>query len=139
MMKMDNDKNKNIEGDEGGTPSDNIVIEERHRFGFFEIVFLVSLNAIGDALEFFDLTGIGAVVGVIVDFIVGPTVTFYLFLKGTPRVLSRNAMAQGAELIPFLDILPIRTTIIILTILATNNPERWGKFMGLAKAVTVKK
>lgn len=116
--------------------SDAPVIDDQHRFGFVEGFFLITLCAVGDAFELFDLTGIGVIIGLVVDFLVGPLITLYLFLKGTPRVVSRNAIAQAVEIIPYLDLLPIRTVVIILTIMGTNNPEKWGKYIGLANAVS---
>ena len=116
--------------------SDAPVIDDQHRFGFVEGFFLITLCAVGDAFELFDLTGIGVIVGLLVDFLVGPLITIYLFLKGTPRVVSRNAIAQAVEIIPYIDLLPIRTVVIILTIMGTNNPEKWGKYIGLANAVS---
>lgn len=116
--------------------SDAPVIDDQHKFGFLEGFFLITINAVGDIFELFDLTGIGVIIGLVVDFIVGPLITLYLYLKGTPRVVSRNALAQAAEIVPYIDLLPMRTVVMILTILGTNNPERWGKYIGLANAVT---
>lgn len=118
---------------EGSSP------DKQHRFSFIEGFFLIAFNAIGDALELLDLTGVGVIVGFLVDALIGLPTILYLYLKGVPRVVSKNALANGVEMIPFVDILPIRTTIIILTILATNNPEKWGKFMGIAKTVSSRK
>lgn len=96
------------------------------RFDVIESFFLISVNLLGDALELLDLTGIGVIAGVIVDFINGPLTVGYLFIKGVPRAIGKNTLAQGIEFIPGLDILPIRTTVIILTILQTNHPGKFG-------------
>jgi hypothetical protein len=96
------------------------------RFDFIEIIFLISLCGAADALELLDLTGVGIVIGLLVDFGVGPATVMYLWLKGTSH-LGKNAIAQGIELIPVLDVLPIRTTAIILTILAVNHPKMFEK------------
>ncbi|GEM_PF-6176238 len=125
-----------MDNEEKAIESNIPVIQDNHRFGFVESFFLISFNLIGDALEILDITGVGAIVGFLVDFLIGLPTLLYLYLKGTPRVVSRNAIANGIELIPFLDISPTRTIVIILTILATNNPEKWGKYMGLANAIT---
>jgi len=96
------------------------------RFDFIEIIFLVSLCGAADAFELLDLTGVGIIVGLLVDFAAGPATVMYLWLKGTPH-LGKNAIAQGVELIPVLDVLPIRTTAIILTIIAVNHPRMFEK------------
>ena len=108
--------------------------DSRPHIGFIEGFFLISFNAIGDLLELFDLTGVGMVIGLIVDFVNGPITVGWLWFRGIPMV-SRNAIAQGIELVPGLDILPIRTTAIILTIITINHPE-WMKKLGLAGEIT---
>lgn len=115
------------------------ILEKKHQFGLVESIFLISANLIGDAVEFFGITGVGVFLGVIVDFFITPAVLLYLFFKGTPRVLSRNALMQAAEFFPYIDIIPFRTTIIILTILGANYPQTWGRLVGLADAVISKR
>lgn len=95
--------------------------------------FLISINVLGDLLELFDLTGFGVIVGMAVDFLVGPIVILWLWMRGIPLV-ERNAIAQAVELIPGLDILPIRTVAIILTIITVNHPE-WMQKLGLGGKV----
>jgi len=106
------------------------------RFDFIEIIFLVSLCGAADALELLDLTGVGIIVGLLVDFAAGPATIIYLWLKGSSHI-GKNAIAQGVELIPGLDVLPIRTTAIILTIIAVNHPKMFEK-AGVAGKVAQK-
>lgn len=106
------------------------------RFDFIEIIFLVSLCGAADVLELLDLTGVGIIIGFAVDFVAGPATVMYLWLKGTSH-LGKNAIAQGVELIPVLDVLPIRTTAIILTIIAVNHPKMFEK-AGIAGKIAQK-
>lgn len=114
--------------------SDGPILEKKHQFGLIESVFLISANLIADAFEFLGVTGIGVFFGMILDFFITPATLLYLFFKGTPRVIGKNALMQVLEFFPYIDILPFRTTIIILTILGANHPQTWGKIIGLANA-----
>lgn len=109
--------------------------EEGPRFNFIESGFLVISNLVGDILELFDLSGVGVIVGLLVDFVNGPMTVIYLWLKGVDKAVGKNALAQAAELIPLIDLLPIRTTAIILTIIATNHPEWIEKISGHSELI----
>ena len=112
----------------------------RPRFDIIESFFLIAFNALGDIAELLDITGVGVVVGLAVDFINGPLTVMYLWIKGVPRTVGKNALAQTVELFPFIDILPIRTVAIVYTILITNHPERFRKLQSaLSFAKKVKK
>ena len=109
-------------------------------FDFIEGFFLISINLIVDGIEWTELTGIGIILAFLVDFIIGPITILWLWFKGVPMI-GRNAVAQGVELIPGLDLLPIRTTAVVLTIIATNKPKTFDKagFVGkVAKKVLTK-
>jgi len=113
------------------------------RFGFVESFFLIGVNLIADILEvFFDLTGVGVVVSFAIDWIIGPSTILWLFLKGVDGVVGRNAIAQAVELVPFIDMLPVRTVAILITILATNYPDKFKTFariMNVGKKLKGKK
>ncbi|BCX15913.1 MAG: hypothetical protein KatS3mg098_142 [Candidatus Parcubacteria bacterium] len=109
--------------------------ENNPRFNFVEIIFLAGLNLIGDLLELLDLSGFFIFVGLIVDFFTGPITIIYLWLKGIKGVVGKNAIAQVSEFIPLIDILPVRTTAIVLTIIATNHPEWIEKISGHSELI----
>jgi hypothetical protein len=122
---QDNEEYDDVEEGEEDEEIDES-LETGPRFNVAESFFLISFNLLGDILELFDLTGVGAVVGLIVDFVNGPFTVGYLFVKGVKKAVGKNAIAQAAELVPFLDLLPIRTVVITLTIMKTNHPEKYG-------------
>ena len=100
--------------------------QDRPHFSFIEAFFLIAINIIADLVELLDLTGVGAIIGFVVDWIIGPTAIFWLWMKGIDMI-GRNTVAQALEFIPYVDILPIRSIAIILTIIATNKPELFEK------------
>ena len=109
---------------------------ETIHFDFIEGFFLISINLIADGIKLLELTGIGIILAFLVDFIIGPITILWLWFKGVPMV-GRNAVAQGVELVPGLDLLPIRTTAVVLTIMATNKPQTFDK-VGFAGKVAKK-
>jgi len=106
--------------------------DKKSQFNFIEQVLFLSINILGDLIELFDLTGVGAVFGSLVDFICGPLTLVYFWFKGAPNIIGKNAIAQAVELIPFIDLLPIRTVVTFLNM----NPKYTKKFEDFIGKVT---
>ena len=96
-------------------------LQQGPHFDFVDSLFYLSMAILSDLL---DGTWIAR-------FFFAPATLMWLYLKGVDAAISKNAIAQGIELIPAVGFLPISTIAAILTIWATNNPESFGKFFGI--------
>ncbi len=94
-------------------------------FDGVDIFFYIALAVLGD---------IGDSVWIF-RFFFGPLTILWLYLKGVRNTISKNAIAQGVELIPILGWLPISTAAAVLTILFTNHPELFEKAGTIGKIV----
>lgn len=90
-------------------------------FDAIESVLYVSVAIISDVLDGIWIT----------RFFFGPAILLWLWLKEV-KVVGKNAVAQGIELIPIIGWLPMSTVAAVLTIMATNNPAVFEKYLGEA-------
>lgn len=110
---------------------DSTVTQGPH-FSFVESFLLILFNLIGDILDLFSPVGI---IGFFVGLIFGPVTIFWLWMKNVDAI-SKNTIAQIADMIPFIEWLPIRTVAIIFTIISVNNPKKLGKAVNAIEKVS---
>ncbi|HNW96475.1 MAG TPA: hypothetical protein PLQ44_02370 [Candidatus Paceibacterota bacterium] len=86
--------------------------QEKSKIYFVELIFIFPILIVADIFDIFSLTGIGAVLSWAADMIATGVTTVWLFWKG--RRVEWNLIANLLEFIPAVDILPIRTTMMII-------------------------
>jgi len=77
-----------------------------------ELMFIFPILIVADVVDIFSLTGIGAVLSWVMDLVATGVTTLWLFWKG--RRVEWNLVANAVEFIPVVDVLPIRTTMMII-------------------------
>lgn len=87
-------------------------LPEKSQIYLVELMFIFPILILADILDVFSLTGIGAVISWVMDLIATGVTSFWLWWKG--RRAEWNLIANLIEFIPVVDILPWRTTMMIL-------------------------
>ncbi len=106
--------------------------EYKNRFNIVEVIAWLSLAVLFDILDyFFDLP--------IADFTYTPASQVYFLLKGLPRKTQFMGLAGNAiEMIPAIDLLPIRTIDMALIFWAHWNPKSFfGKILKVEVLSTI--
>ncbi|MFA6136228.1 MAG: hypothetical protein WC705_02630 [Candidatus Paceibacterota bacterium] len=106
------------EDEEGG----NLKQKSGPHFDFVESFFYISMAILSDIFDGLWIS----------RFFFAPATLLWLYMKGLNNVISKNAIAQGVELIPVVGFLPLSTIAAVLTIWITNNPESFNKVFGVA-------
>lgn len=119
--------------------------EEQKKISLPEIIIMVMIVAGADLFDVFvDLAAAVPVIGQIllfanwfVDIFVFAVVQFWLIIKGGIGFKKQATVLAGnlIEMIPFLDILPIRTTALLVAIYMINHPGIAEKLTPAGKAV----
>ena len=122
----ESNETENKEGETGenedGTSEKIESLQQGPRFDFMESFFYVSMAVLSDIFDGLWIS----------RFFFAPATLLWLYMKGLNNVISKNAIAQGVELIPVIGFLPLSTIAAILTIWVTNNPESFNKVFGIA-------
>jgi len=85
---------------------------EKPKIYFVELIFIFPILIVADICDIFSLTGVGAVLSWATDLIATGVTTVWLFWKG--RRVEWNLISNLLEFIPAVDVLPIRTTMMII-------------------------
>ena len=102
---MGQDANSESEASSNDTP-------EKPKIYFVELIFIFPILIVADICDIFSLTGVGAVLSWATDLIATGVTTVWLFWKG--RRVEWNLISNLLEFIPAVDVLPIRTTMMII-------------------------
>lgn len=108
MMGQDVDLESEISSNDSQS-NDN---QEKPKIYFVELIFIFPVLIVADIFDLFSLTGIGAVLSWATDMVATGVTTFWLFWKG--RRVEWNLIANLLEFIPVIDVLPIRTTMMVI-------------------------
>jgi hypothetical protein len=103
IMGQDDDKNEESLSTES---------QEKSKIYLVELMFIFPILIVADILDIFSLTGIGAVLSWAMDLIAAGITSLWLWWKG--RRAEWNLIANLIEFIPVVDILPWRTTMMII-------------------------
>ena len=87
-------------------------VPEKPQIYLVELMFIFPILIVADILDIFSLTGIGAVLSWAMDLIAAGITSLWLWWKG--RRAEWNLIANLIEFIPVVDILPWRTTMMII-------------------------
>ena len=87
-------------------------IPEKPKIYFVELIFIFPVLIIADIMDLLSLTGVGAILSWAADLIATGVTTVWLFWKG--RRVEWNLISNLLEFIPVVDVLPIRTTMMII-------------------------
>jgi len=108
----DNEENNKMGQEDKNEESPNNNEQEKPKIYFVELIFIFPILITADIMDLLSLTGIGVVLSLATDMIATGVTTFWLFWKG--RRVEWNLIANLLEFIPIVDVLPIRTTMMII-------------------------
>src|SRR3989339_1134925 len=129
-FKTDNN-NENLEQQENNffeSNQNNKAESGDNRQGGFKKIYLVELFFIfpilivADILDIFSLTGVGAILSWAMDIVTTGIITMWLWWKG--KKVEWNLVANLVEFIPIIDLLPIRTTTMIILLIMDSKKEK---------------
>ncbi len=146
MQEVKNDKkqeqkpeiNQSIAGEEGlptmgqdmdteDQDSSNNDKPEKPKIYFVELMFIFPILIIADVLDLLSLTGVGIVFSWLADFISATVITTWLVYK--KRNFWFNLIANLLEFIPTVDVLPIRTTALVILLTKEKIIKRGKKIL----------
>jgi len=112
--------------------------EDQKKIGLPEGIFVSLIVLTMDGVEFLvDLTGVGIIIGEIVNFVGGGAVEIYLFLKGGRGARQLATMGVGTVLDGVTSsVLPIKTITWLITWYLFNHPKVIEKVAPVAQIAT---
>ena len=98
---------------------------EQKKISLPEAIIMVMIVGLADAVEILiGLTGIGIIIGEIINFVVGAGIQLWLFMKGIKGFWKLASWGIGTLLDGVLaGFLPIKTITLIITIYLVNHPK----------------
>jgi hypothetical protein len=110
------------QGNNENEESSNADDQEKPKIYLVELMFIFPILIVADVIDVFSLTGIGAVLSWAMDLVATGVTTLWLFWKG--RRVGWNLVANAVEFIPVVDILPIRTTMMIILLMLESKKRK---------------
>jgi hypothetical protein len=114
----DNEREKDAELNQAEIDEEDVSkvdLPEKSQIYLVELMFIFPILVVADILDIFSLTGYGAVISWAMDLITTGIVGLWLWWKG--RRAEWNLIANLIEFIPVVDVLPWRTTMMIILLI----------------------